>query len=168
VVAVALAAVVAIAALAWSVLGDEGGPVTARHALEGFEEVAFRLERTGGSSAEWCALLADDGPSRARGLMGRRDLAGYDGMMFRFEGPTTTSFHMRSTLIPLSIAFFDAEGDFVSAADMVPCSDEATRCPSYGAPHPYLHALEVPRGALEDLGATAGSSLSFPGGSCAP
>ncbi|HEX2062946.1 MAG TPA: DUF192 domain-containing protein, partial [Acidimicrobiales bacterium] len=127
-------------------------------------------EREGGraapTSAERCALLAESREQLARGLMGRRDLAGYDGMVFRFAGEHEGAFYMRNVPIPLSIAWFDAEGRFVSAADMAPCEDREG-CPRYFAAAPYRYAIEVPAGGLDRLGIGPGSVLEL-GGGCAP
>ena len=57
--------------------------------------------------------------------MGVTDMGGADGMVFLFDEPSTSAFWMRDTPMPLSIAFFDADGSFVSAADMEPCLDGA-------------------------------------------
>ncbi|MDQ3147586.1 MAG: DUF192 domain-containing protein, partial [Actinomycetota bacterium] len=139
---------------------------TERRPLEGFGETAFRVTPPGGPAAAWCALLADSDETRATGLMEQRDLRGYDGMVFRFSRASAGRFHMRGTLIPLSIAFFDADGAFVSSADMVPCPDRAATCPTYGADGAFLHALEVPGGGLDELGVGPGSRLSFPATAC--
>ncbi len=133
-----------------------------RRPLAGFDEVAFRISRPGGASFDGFALLADDPSSRRQGLMEQTDLRGYDAMVFRLERPSTGSFYMRNTRIPLSIAFFDARGRFVSSADMVPCPDEVRRCPSYFAEGPYLHAIEVAAGDLPRMGIGPGAVLSFP------
>jgi uncharacterized membrane protein (UPF0127 family) len=135
-----------------------------RQPLEGFAEVAFRIVRAGGEVGEWCALLADDEASRAQGLMEQHDLRGYDGMVFAFDRPIASSFYMRNTPLPLSIAFFDDEGALVSTADMEPCEDREG-CPLYGADGPYVHALEVVQGDLPSLGVEPGSRLEV-GGAC--
>jgi uncharacterized membrane protein (UPF0127 family) len=135
----------------------------------GFEEQGFSIvapgEAAGASSAEHCALLAETAEQRSRGLMGRRDLDGYDGMVFRFERETTSTFTMAETLIPLSIAWFDASGTLVDQAEMTPCP-EGVNCPSYASDRPYRYALEVPVGDLERLGVVSGSRLIL-GGGCA-
>lgn len=136
-------------------------PPSTRRPLAGFDEVAFRITGAGVAFAG-VALLADDQRSRNQGLMEQRDLRGYDGMVFRFDGPSTGRFYMRNTIIPLSIAFFDAGGRFVSATDMVPCPDEVEECPRYPADGPYVHAIEVPAGGLARLGIGPGAVLSFP------
>lgn len=130
--------------------------------LAGFDEVAFRITGPGKEVTDGLALLADDGASRSQGLMEQTDLRGYDAMIFRFPSPSAGRFYMRNTRIPLSIAFFDASGRFVSSVDMEPCPDEVEDCPTYGAEGPYVHAIEVAQGDLPRLGIGPGSVLSFP------
>ena len=132
-----------------------------RTPVEGFGETGFRIEGAGPAaqgSALRCALLAETAEQHGRGLMERRDLAGYDGMVFDFKQAYTGQFYMFNTPLPLSIAWFDTAGRFVSAADMEPCLGR-TNCPLYGAAGPYRYALEVPQGGLPALGVGAGSRL---------
>jgi uncharacterized membrane protein (UPF0127 family) len=145
---------------------DGGGAGPERLPIEGFDEIAFRLDREATMAATRCALLADDPDERRLGLMGQQDLRGYDAMVFRFDEPTDTTFTMRDTLIPLSIAFFDEEGQLVSTADMDPCPPGTEDCPSYEADGPFLHALEVARGGLPGIGVEPGARLSFPDAPC--
>lgn len=136
--------------------------VPSRRPLAGFDEVAFRITAPGGRVTDGVAMLADDGASRSQGLMEQTDLRGYDAMIFRFPGPSNGGFYMRNTRIPLSIAFFDVGGRFVSSADMEPCPDEIEDCPTTFADGPYVHAIEVAKGDLPGLGIGPGSTLSFP------
>ena len=106
-----------------------------------------------------CVLTADTPEQQRRGLMAQDDLDGYDGMIFRFPDERERSFWMRDTRIPLSIAFFDARGTFVSAADMEPCGDRPD-CPTYSSGGPARYALEVLRGRLPAAGATPGARLA--------
>ncbi|MBA3267018.1 MAG: DUF192 domain-containing protein, partial [Acidimicrobiia bacterium] len=101
---------------------------------------------------------------RQVGLMNRPDLAAHDGMLFRFDDDTRAGFYMKDTPMPLSIAWFDDEGRFVSSTDMEPCLDRV-ECPNYYAARPYRFALEVRKGALADQGIGAGSQISV-GGAC--
>ena len=132
--------------------------------VPGFAQVGFKVDPPSGSPTEHCALLADTEQTRALGLMNRNDLAGYAGMIFRFDQTTEAQFHMQNTLIPLSIAFFDDSGDFVSALDMLPCI-QGTQCERYAATAPYRTAIEVPQGGLPNLGIGPGSSITV-GGPC--
>ena len=155
-----LAAVVTLVVLAADrppdpVLVEEGAPTP----VEGFGEIGFRVEGVNNTgAAERCALLADTPEQRARGLMNRTDLAGYAGMLFRFDEDTTTAFYMKDTPLPLSIAWFDASGAFVSSADMEPCLGRRS-CPTYAPAGPYRFALEVPQGGLPALDVGRGSRL---------
>jgi uncharacterized membrane protein (UPF0127 family) len=126
--------------------------------VPGFAEVGFRVQPPSGAATKHCALLADTEQTRALGLMNRNDLAGYDGMVFTFDGDTDAAFHMQNTLIPLSIAFFDSGGHFVSALDMIPCI-QGTICQHYSATAPYRTAIEVAKGGLPGLGIGPGSVM---------
>ena len=142
------------------------GPVTLQRTHFGdFGEISFHIE--GGAAqaaAQRCALLADTVAQHELGLMNRTDVGGYDGMLFRFPADTSASFYMKDTPLPLSIAFFDASGQFVSTADMAPCVHQDS-CPLFNAPRPYRYALEVPQGALPRLAIGAGTRL-VTGGPC--
>lgn len=112
----------------------------------------------GAGSHRSCVLTADTSRQQARGLMNQDDLDGYAGMIFRFAQAEEQSFWMRNTRIPLSIAFFDAGGAFVSSVDMEPCGDRPD-CPTYPSRGAAKFALEVLKGQLPSVGATPGSRL---------
>jgi uncharacterized membrane protein (UPF0127 family) len=138
-----------------------------RQPLAGFSEATFEVRTAEGRVLDWCALLAATAAAREQGLMGQEDLRGYDGMLFRFEQPTDARFYMFHTRIPLSIAFFDEAGAFVSQTDMPVCTaDAADACPTYPAAKPYVHALEVAKGALGGLGVGPGSTIAVTEGGC--
>jgi hypothetical protein len=130
-----------------------------RTAVPGFGEVSFKV----GTGPNLCALLARTAAQQARGLMARTDLAGHVGMLFVFPTDTQQTFYMRNTPMPLSIAWFDSGGRFVSATDMTPCADRPD-CPNYAAAAAYRYALEVPRGGLPGLGIGSGSTITVGGG----
>jgi uncharacterized protein len=94
--------------------------------------------------------VADRDELRRRGLMGVRELPREGGMLFLFPADTRGGFWMKDTLIPLSIAYFDAGGRVLAIMDMEPCT--ADPCPSYDPGVAYRGALEVNRGRFEDLG----------------
>lgn len=83
---------------------------------------------------------------RMVGLMFRRSLPEDEGMVFLFFEETTGGFHMENTLIPLSIAFFDKDGEILEIFDMDPCREDP--CPSYFPDVGYYGALEVNQGAF--------------------
>lgn len=158
-------AVLALAALLGAAGCSDGDGGAAAIAAPGEEPSAtVTISRSGAVAGSGCALLAADAETRRRGLMERTDLGGHVGMVFTFPSPVTTTFWMRSTPLPLSIAFFDADGAYVSQADMAPCGDEGD-CPSYAAASPYRYALEVRQGDLDALGVGPGATLAL-GGPC--
>ena len=127
---------------------------------EGFSTVAVEIISPEGKVCEVCMWLADAADERARGLMGVTDLGGAAGMLFAFDDETNGSFYMYRTPTPLSIAWFDADGQFVSATDMEPCVDRsAGDCPRYSAVDGYRWAIETFAGGLAPLGILPGSVL---------
>lgn len=94
--------------------------------------------------------VADSPDLRQQGLMGVEDLPQEAGMLFLFPEDRTSGFWMRDTLIPLSIAFLDADGTVLAMLDMEPC--EADPCPVHNPGVTYRAALEVNQGRFTDLG----------------
>jgi len=90
--------------------------------------------------------IADNDARRERGLMFRRSLAPRAGMAFVWREDVTGAFWMKNTLIPLSIAFYDARGRIVRILDMAPC--HADPCQIYDPRATYRSALEVNKGAF--------------------
>jgi len=105
---------------------------------------------TGGASPTATALRLDGVPfrpelaltsaSRSLGLMNRRR-APADGMLFVFPEETNGGFWMKNTLVPLTIAFFDAQGKRVRKLSMTPCRQAS--CPIYSPRRSYRFALEL-------------------------
>ena len=98
--------------------------------------------------------VADTPETRQRGLMGRTSLDDDAGMLFVWPEDASSSFHMKDTLIPLSIAFIAADGTVLRILDMEPCM--ADPCPTYDPRTSYRMALEVNKGALTRLGIQEG------------
>lgn len=130
----------------------------------GFDMMAARVVAADGTTCDVCLWRADDGDERGRGLMGVTDLGVGDGMAFVYTAPTTTAFTMQNTLIPLSIAFFGADGVFLDAFDMEPCRAEP--CPTHPTPADVSVAIEVEQGGLDELLIGTGSRLEPSDGDC--
>jgi uncharacterized protein len=101
--------------------------------------------------------LADTPAEREQGLMGRTSLPADAGMVFVYPEDHAGPFWMKDTLIPLSIAFYAADGRILRILDMQPC--KADPCPLYDPEVPYRGALEVNEGAFADWGITEGDRL---------
>jgi uncharacterized protein len=98
--------------------------------------------------------IAETEQERETGLMNVMALAQDDGMAFVFPQAVSTSFWMKDTLIPLSIAFVGTDGRVVSISDMQPC--DADPCPTYASSAPYTLAVEANLGWFADQGIAPG------------
>ncbi|ABG05487.1 protein of unknown function DUF192 [Rubrobacter xylanophilus DSM 9941] len=103
--------------------------------------------------------VADEPAEQRRGLMHRTALGEDRGMLFVFGSEQRLSFWMKDTLIPLSIAYIDAEGRIVDIQDMRPLDDDP---PHYVSARPAMYALEVNRGFFEERGVEVGDTVELP------
>lgn len=92
----------------------------------------------------------------ARGLMLRKDMPENHGMLFVFEKPRQASFWMKNTLIPLSIAYLDAEGVILEIYGMTPLDKIGITSRS----HKVAYALEVNQGWFEKRNIQQGTKVS--------
>lgn len=98
--------------------------------------------------------VADTDAERSEGLMGVEALPADEGMAFVWDEPVGTTFWMKDTLIPLSIAFVSEGGAILTIRDMDPCV--ADPCPTYAADGPFVMAIEANRGFFDDEGIAEG------------
>jgi uncharacterized protein len=117
------------------------------------------LHASGGREVRVRVEIADDYFERTRGLMYRTALVENRGMLFVYEEEQTLSFWMKNTLIPLSIAFMNAEGRIVDMQDMKPLDDDP---PSYVSAKPAQYALEVNQGFFKERGVEVGDRAELP------
>ncbi len=119
--------------------------------------VAYRLEPADGPAVTVRLEVAADPASRARGLMGRRQVPKGTGMVFLYPADVTEAFWMKNTLVPLSIAFVAADGRVVSVAEMTPCRTDP--CPTYPPAGPYRYAVELAAGSFAAAGVGPGAKV---------
>lgn len=93
---------------------------------------------------------------RAKGLMDRKTLAEDSGMLFDFGQDTRTSFYMKNTSIPLSIAFIDSSGKLLGIKDMKPFD-----LTQVAPPGTYRYAIEVNQGWFTRHGIKPGSTATI-------
>ena len=117
-------------------------------------DTATAYIETDGNTALFNVEVADTPEERAYGLMNRESLPEDSGMLFVFFEPSSGGFWMKDTPVPLSIAFFDEDGEIISMYDMDPCTKEP--CKSYRPERRYWGALEVNQGAFEEHGVEVG------------
>lgn len=145
-----------LAASFWLLMSvAQGAPVTFSSKALCVEGVAAPLE----------VEVAETQVQRNRGLMQRERLAEDAGMLFLFDGPMPKGigFYMYRTLIPLDVAFADADGRIVSIMTMTPCPHEdPRRCRIYRPGRAFVSALEVNAGFFERHGVKKGDRLFDP------
>ena len=107
-----------------------------------------------GSDAVLHVDVAETSQEQERGLMGVETLPNDVGMAFVFDGLTDSTFWMKDTLVPLSIAFVDDSGRVIGVRDMQPCDSDP--CPTYGIDRPYVLAIEANLGWFAEAGIEVG------------
>jgi uncharacterized membrane protein (UPF0127 family) len=123
----------------------------------GEETATVTINASGGERVEVEAEIAEDEAKRRKGLMERTELAEDAGMLFVYDREQPLSFWMRNTVIPLSIAYIDAEGRIADIQDMQPLDE--TPHPSA---EPARYALEVNQGFFEERGVEVGDEVEVP------
>jgi uncharacterized protein len=109
--------------------------------------------------------IADTPELQGTGLMCRNALDPDDGMLFVFPASTRGHFWMKNTLIPLTIAFIDANWHIIEIMDMPvptdPTSDDPSKFPLYGPHRPYRYAIEVNAGFFKQHQITERAELRY-------
>lgn len=112
-----------------------------------------------GQTATLAVEVADTPEERSVGLMNRESLAEDAGMLFIWPEDTGSGFWMKDTLIPLSVAFIDAEGVIVDIQDMQPLDETLHQSPA-----PYRYAVEANQGWFAGHGIEPGDTVTLPAG----
>ena len=156
-------ALVALCLLLAGCGGDSGaqssGAGSGGEVSESAGQETVTIEASGDNSVEVRVEIADDEEEMARGLMGRTALAEDAGMLFVYPEERELSFWMKDTLIPLSIAFMDAEGRIVDIQEMKALDD---RPPHYTSAEPARYALEANKGFFDERGVEVGDRARLP------
>jgi len=103
------------------------------------------------------AEVARTASQREIGLMFRTALGANDGMLFVFEQPAQQCFWMKNTLLPLSVAFVDDDGNIVNIDTMTPQTLD-----SHCSAKPVRYVLEMNEGWFAKRGIKAGTRLRGP------
>jgi len=102
----------------------------------------------------WRVQLAISDRQMAQGLMFRKTLKPYDGMLFVFEGIGIVGMWMKNTVIPLDMLFIKADGTVESIKEGVPHSLKTV-----SSSGPVRAVLEIPRGTSRRLGIEVGDRI---------
>ena len=99
--------------------------------------------------------VAETDEQREKGLMFRKQMGRDDGMLFIFDEPAYHAMWMKNTLIPLSVAFLDAQGTILNILDMEPQTLD-----SHAAAGPAIYAIETNKGWFEGKKIKAGDKVT--------
>ena len=124
-------------------------------ALDARPDVTFRTTHVHVASHPLTVEVAANEPQRTQGLMFRKKLGRDDGMLFIFEEPAYHGMWMKNTLIPLSVAFLDADGRILNILDMEPQTLDA-----HTAAGPAIYAIETNKGWFAGHRVKAGDKVS--------
>ena len=108
--------------------------------------------------ARFTVELAITPDEQARGLMFRENLPRGAGMLFLYDRPSTVSFWMRNTLIPLDMIFVDAAGVVARVHHEAVPLDETPIPGGDGV----LAVLEINGGLARRFGIAAGTEMRHP------
>jgi uncharacterized membrane protein (UPF0127 family) len=101
------------------------------------------------------AQVAQTPDQRMTGLMFRKEMPQYEGMLFVFEQASPQCFWMKNTLLALTAAFIADDGTIVNLADMKPQTED-----SHCSAKPVRYVLEMNQGWFARRGIKAGSKLT--------
>ncbi|MDP2332775.1 MAG: DUF192 domain-containing protein [Reyranella sp.] len=122
-----------------------------------FKRSSLAIE-TGGRELKFEVDMATNDAERSHGLMFRKSLGPYEGMLFDFHQEQPVSFWMKNTLIPLDMIFIAADGTIRHIhSNAVPLSTDAI--PSQ---FPVRGVLEINGGSAKLLGLKPGDKVKHP------
>ena len=134
------------------------GAVPTLAAAPPLERSTITLTNKAGEQFVMTVEIADTDEARGLGLMFRSSMDPDAGMLFDFEEDTTSSFWMANTILPLSIAFIEADGNIIDIRDMQPLDTT-----SIGPGAPYRYALETNQGYFRAHNLAPGDKVTLPG-----
>jgi uncharacterized membrane protein (UPF0127 family) len=100
------------------------------------------------------AEVAAADPQRQQGLMFREKMASNAGMVFVFDQANTQCMWMKNTLLPLSVAFIDADGKILNIEDMQPKTLD-----NHCSAKPAKYALEMNLGWFKQKNIKPGHAI---------
>lgn len=109
-------------------------------------------------NTEFTVDIADTNASRNQGLMFRKSMPRFSGMLFVYERPQKASFWMRNTLIPLDMIFIGKDGIVRKIHHNAIPKDETPISGGKGV----LLVLEINGGLAKTLGINKGSEIQHP------
>ena len=124
-------------------------------ALSAHADVAFKTAHVKVAGHDLKVELAQTDEQRQQGLMFRKSLGRNDGMLFVFDEPAYHAMWMKNTLIPLSVAFIDTNGEILNVLDMEPQTLD-----THMAAGPAVYAIETNKGWFAERKVKAGDKVT--------
>jgi uncharacterized membrane protein (UPF0127 family) len=124
-------------------------------ALSAHADVAFKTAHVKVAGHDLKVELAQTDEQRQQGLMFRKSLGRNDGMLFVFDEPAYHAMWMKNTLIPLSVAFIDRNGEILNVLDMEPQTLD-----THMAAGPAVYAIETNKGWFAERKVKAGDKVT--------
>jgi uncharacterized membrane protein (UPF0127 family) len=118
-------------------------------------DVSFKTSRIKVGGHELKVDVAQSDEQRQQGLMFRKQLGKNDGMLFIFDEPAYHAMWMKNTLIPLSVAFVDKDGEILNILDMEPQTLD-----THMAAGPATYAIETNKGWFAEKKVKAGDKVT--------
>jgi uncharacterized membrane protein (UPF0127 family) len=137
--------------------GQAGLPIINPSPAPGSTLPALHIKRADGGDVVIYVEVATTPEEHQLGLMYRTAMPADQGMLFDFGGETQTSFWMKDTLIPLSIAWFTHDGVIVDIQEMEAQSEDL-----HTPRAPYWYALEANKGFYAGHGVQIGDTVTLP------
>ncbi|MDQ3929272.1 MAG: DUF192 domain-containing protein, partial [Chloroflexota bacterium] len=134
------------------------GAVATLTAAPSLERATITLTNKAGEQFVMTVEIADTDEARGLGLMFRPSMDPDAGMLFDFGEDTNASFWMANTILPLSIAFIQADGTIIDIQDMQPLDTT-----SIGPNASYRYALETNQGYFRAHNLMPGDKVTLPG-----
>jgi uncharacterized membrane protein (UPF0127 family) len=124
-------------------------------ALGAAADVVFKTSQVRIAGHPLKVEVAASDEQRMQGLMFRKKMGANDGMLFIFDEPAYHAMWMKNTLIPLSVAFVDAQGAILNILDMEPQTLD-----SHMAAGPAIYAIETNKGWFAEKKVKAGDKVT--------
>lgn len=122
------------------------------------EKRRITLINSEGTKIQVTAEIANESAMMAKGLMGRKSLGEYEGMLFIFLRSGSYPFWMLNTTIPLEAIHIAENGTVVDIVEMEPCGLNITKCRLYSPKAPAKYVLEANMGFSRKNRISPGSS----------
>ena len=105
--------------------------------------------------------IANTKSQRSIGLMNRRSLEKYTGMLFDYKGLYQVKIWMKNTFIPLDIIFLNKNEIVYIKKNALPCLELSSSCPTFSAEKPVDSVIEVNAGIVDEYNFKIGDKIMY-------